>query len=183
MRYAHRYWEEKVQADGLQLGRAIFPAKAPTPSEPPITGRDSDGALDTPLSSLSAFYAAFNGKDCEGVRAVWDDDDGISMVCFGGGVRRGWPAIAERYRLLLSGPVIMKVELHDYTLDWLDGAFIAVGVERGSLRCYAKAIPLAIRTTRIFRRNAFGSWRQVHHHGSMDDQDMLTLFKRMVRGL
>jgi hypothetical protein len=42
------------------------------------------------------------------------------------------------------------------------------------------ALDLAIRTTRIFRR-VDGCWRQVHHHGSMDDPALLETYQRVVR--
>jgi hypothetical protein len=39
---------------------------------------------------------------------------------------------------------------------------------------------LAIRTTRVFRR-VEGAWRQVHHHGSMDDPALLRAYQDLVR--
>ncbi|MDQ2802483.1 MAG: nuclear transport factor 2 family protein, partial [Pseudomonadota bacterium] len=42
-----------------------------------------------------------------------------------------------------------------------------------------KTIDLAIRTTRLFRR-AGGRWRQVHHHGSIDDPALLVAYRTAV---
>jgi hypothetical protein len=44
-------------------------------------------------------------------------------------------------------------------------------------------VPLAIRTSRFFQY--FGpelGWRQVHHHGSIDDAEALDRYQRAVRG-
>ncbi|WP_255516532.1 hypothetical protein [Geobacter sp. FeAm09] len=40
---------------------------------------------------------------------------------------------------------------------------------------------MAIRTSRIFRLME-GRWRQVHHHGSNDDPDLLASYRKAVLG-
>jgi ketosteroid isomerase-like protein len=80
------------------------------------------------------------------------------------------------YRLvhqrIFHAPVRVEVEFHDYTLHRAGDVFYAVGRERGT--------KLAIRTTRVFRR--FDEvWRQVHHHGSIDDPQLLGAYQRAVR--
>jgi hypothetical protein len=43
-----------------------------------------------------------------------------------------------------------------------------------------RALEVTIRTTRIFRfRN--GRWRQVHHHGSIDDAQLLAAYQAATR--
>jgi ketosteroid isomerase-like protein len=42
-------------------------------------------------------------------------------------------------------------------------------------------LDLAIRTTRIFRRDGSGRWRQVHHHGSIEDAKLLAAYQAAVR--
>jgi hypothetical protein len=59
--------------------------------------------------------------------------------------------------------------------------FYAVGRKRGEFRVGDAVIPLAIRTTRIFRMIA-GHWRQVHHHGSIEDAELLARYQAAVRG-
>jgi SnoaL-like domain len=58
---------------------------------------------------------------------------------------------------------------------------LAVGRERGTLQVGGQQLALAIRTTRVFRRRG-GVWRQVHHHGSMDDPAMLEEYQRLILG-
>jgi hypothetical protein len=38
---------------------------------------------------------------------------------------------------------------------------------------------LAIRTSRIFIRS-FGAWKQVHHHGSIENPDLLAKYQAAV---
>ena len=73
-----------------------------------------------------------------------------------------------------------RVEFWDYTIDRGGDVFWAVGRERGSYFDGDKRQDLAIRTTRIFRR-LDGRWRQVHHHGSIDEASALADFQNAVR--
>ncbi|MGH7647105.1 MAG: hypothetical protein ACREND_03230, partial [Gemmatimonadaceae bacterium] len=61
------------------------------------------------------------------------------------------------------------------------GMFYVVGRERGQLRSDRATIDLSIRTSRIFRLIA-GEWRQIHHHGSMDDAKLLAQYQAAVGG-
>ena len=59
--------------------------------------------------------------------------------------------------------------------------FYAVGRERGYFRLGGEEIALAIRTSRIFQKND-GRWRQVHHHGSIEDPQLLAKYQAAVLG-
>ena len=89
-----------------------------------------------------------------------------------GGIKRGWPEIRAVYERIFSGPGRVEVEFHDYTLHVIGDMFYAVGRERGILEARGTKLALAIRTSRIYRR-IDGVWRQVHHHGSIDDPRLL----------
>lgn len=60
--------------------------------------------------------------------------------------------------------------------------FYVVGRERGELGVSGQPMKLAIRTSRIFRRDPDGRWLQVHHHGSIDDPQMLAAYQAAVLG-
>jgi len=50
---------------------------------------------------------------------------------------------------------------------------VAIGRERGYFQSEdGQRLDLAIRTTRVFRWDG-SHWRQIHHHGSIDDAQML----------
>jgi len=59
--------------------------------------------------------------------------------------------------------------------------FYPVGRERGEFRVVGTVINLAIRTTIIYRL-INGQWRQVHHHGSIDDAELLGRYQSVVKG-
>jgi len=73
----------------------------------------------------------------------------------------------------------VQVEFHDYTIHVVGDVFYAVGRERGTLEDDGINLDLAIRTSRIFRR-IDGRWRQVHHHGSIDDPQLLRAYQEAV---
>lgn len=152
-----------------------------TPISEPITGQ-TDGATRSPaLSALADFYRGFNTRDMATVADNWATTDDIAMDNPLGGIRRGWPAIRDVYEQLFSGPARVYVEFYDYTLHEHGNIFYVVGRERGEFTRGALRVPLAIRTSRIYRR-IDGQWRQVHHHGSIDDPALLDRYQRAVRG-
>ncbi|MBI5177923.1 MAG: nuclear transport factor 2 family protein [Nitrospinae bacterium] len=144
-----------------------------------INGNETAGGEGTPLGALSDFYRAFNGRDLERVMANWADDEGISMDNPLGGIKRGREEVAEVYRRIFSGPARVYVEFYDYTIHAAQGMFYAVGRERGSFIKGEVKIDLAIRTSRIFRRSEKG-WRQVHHHGSIEEPRLLDAYQKAV---
>ena len=151
------------------------------PEQEPITGAEYQaGAATTPRAALAQFYAAFNGGDLELMAANWDQSADAVMDNPVGGIARGWAAIRPLYERLFSGPARVRVEFFDYTLHESEGLFYAAGRERGTLERDGQRLALAIRTTRVFRREG-GAWRQVHHHGSMDDPALLKQYQELTR--
>jgi hypothetical protein len=74
----------------------------------------------------------------------------------------------------------VRVEFFGYTLHETSDAFLALGGERGTLKSTRAIIDLKIRTSRWFKR-VDGRWRQLHHHGSIEDADLLARYQRAVR--
>ena len=149
------------------------------PDATPITGAEAQADPATPIGALSEFYRAFNGRDLALMAQNWLATDEASMDNPLGGIRRGWPAIAEVYRRLFDGEGRVRVEFHDYTLHVFADVFLAVGRERGRFTGRGESLELAIRTSRFFRK-ADGRWRQLHHHGSIEDADVLTRYRAAV---
>jgi len=58
---------------------------------------------------------------------------------------------------------------------------VAIGRERGELSRGADRLEVTIRTSRVYRWTD-GRWRQIHHHGSIDDADLLARYQRAVSG-
>ncbi len=146
----------------------------------PITGEEERGTLTEPAEALSQFYRAFNNRDLALMEQNWDASGEAVMANPLGGVKRGWAEIREVYRRLFEGRARVRVEFHDYTLTAADDVFWAMGRERGISETDGGSIRLAIRTSRVFRR-VNGRWRQIHHHGSIDDPALLETYQKSVR--
>lgn len=150
----------------------------------PITGAEISAAepADTtnPVTYLTAFYAAFNQRDLAQMADNWSQQQEASMSNPLGDIRRGWPAIRAVYERIFSGPANVYVEFYDYTLHITDDMFCAVGRERGYLEVEAQRIELAIRTTRVYRKQD-GLWKQLHHHGSIDNAALLGRYQDAVK--
>lgn len=152
------------------------PAHAPavvTGTEPLHYG----GALD----ALIAFYRAFNARDLSGLAANWAEGDAPSMDNPIGGIRRGWRDIREGYERLFAGPARVRVEFHDFSMQGDDSHCLFVGRERGSCVVGTMELELRIRTTRWFVRTG-DVWRQLHHHGSIEEPRLLADYQQAIFG-
>jgi ketosteroid isomerase-like protein len=146
----------------------------------PITGREAPGDPSDPVQALAQFYRAFNNRDLALMAQNWDDTEEVAMDNPLGGIKRGWPEIRSVYERIFRGAGRVQVEFHDYTVHVGGDLFYAIGRERGTFVSPAVTLKLAIRTSRIFRR-VDGRWRQVHHHGSIEDADLLRAYQEAVR--
>ena len=146
----------------------------------PVTGQESK-VINEAHAALVRFYHAFNGRDLALMRESWLESDDIAMDNPLGGIKRSWREIGSVYEKLFSGLARVYVEFYDYSVHETPDMFYAVGRERGRFERDGETIDLAIRTSRIFRRIG-GAWRQVHHHGSIDDPELLARYQRAVLG-
>jgi ketosteroid isomerase-like protein len=151
------------------------------PIQAPITGAESVTGAPAPYLALVQFYRAFNGRDISLMAANWAPSDHIVMDNPLGGIRRGWDAIRPVYERLFRGSAQVYVEFWDYTIHESSDMFYAVGRERGYFRAPSTHLILAFRTSRIFSK-LDGQWRQVHHHGSIEDPQLLAKYQVAVLG-
>lgn len=147
----------------------------------PVTGQERCAPYGAPYAALVRFYRAFNGRDLALMRENWHAEGDIAMDNPLGGIKRGWREIGEMYGRLFGGPATVYVEFFDYSLHETPDMFYAVGRERGRFERGGASLDLAIRTSRIFRRTAEG-WRQVHHHGSIEDPGLLARYQQAALG-
>lgn len=137
----------------------------------------SEGAFD----ALIGFYRAFNQRDLAAMAQNWLDGDEPSMDNPIGGIRRGWPEIRGGYERLFQGPARVHVEFHDFTAQAGDGFHLFVGRERGTCEADGTTVALRIRTSRLFVKRD-GAWRQLHHHGSIEEAQLLADYQRLIFG-
>jgi ketosteroid isomerase-like protein len=147
----------------------------------PVTGREPIADPTQPLFALSRFYRALNARDLTLMERNWESSPEAAMDNPLGGIRRGWPEIRQTYEALFSAPWTYSFEFWDYTLHRSAEMFWVVGRERGRLSREAQRLDIPIRTTRLFRCSD-GGWRQVHHHGSIEDPRLLARYVTAIRG-
>ena len=155
-------------------------AEAVKPIQEPITGKEDLGDLSQPKQALAQFYKAFNTRDLKMIDDNFVASDEVAIDNPLGGIRRGSDVAHKMYDGVFKSPADVRVEFWDYTIDRVGDVFWAVGRERGTYRDGAAVKNLAIRTTRIFRL-IDGRWRQVHHHGSIEDEKLLADYRNAVR--
>lgn len=132
------------------------------------------------LAALEQFYCAFNTRDLRLMERNWLTSDEVVMSNPLGGVLRGWPEIRTLYEQIFNSAARVHIEFHDYSVHIVGSMFYAVGRERGFVSIGTRKHGLAIRTTRLFRLET-SQWRQIHHHGSIEDPDMLRAYQGVIK--
>ena len=150
------------------------------PVQEPITGKEDLGDLSQPQQALAQFYKAFNTRDLKLIEENFAPSDEVAIDNPLGGVRRGSDAARQMYEAVFKSPADVHVEFWDYTLHRAGDVFWAVGRERGAYRDGGEVKDLNIRTTRLFQL-LDGRWRQIHHHGSIEDAKLLADYQSAVR--
>lgn len=145
----------------------------------PITGTERIQNLAKPYDALVEFYRAFNKGNFHLMAENWLQTADASMSNPLGGVKRGWDEIRTVYQNIFNGPADVYVEYYDYAIFDGEGFFHAVGRERGTLGLGGKTIDLKIRTSRTFVFSD-GRFRQLHHHGSIEDAALLAMYQNTV---
>jgi len=141
-----------------------------------ITGKEISTELATPINALIKFYAAFNNRNISLMEENWLQTNEASMSNPLGGIKREWKNIKEVYKKIFSGNARVYVEFYDYSIHTVEDMFIAVGHERGLLEINDSKIELAIRTSRVYKLHK-NQWKQIHHHGSMDNPALLNTYQ------
>ncbi len=139
--------------------------------------------IDGALALLETFYFAFNQRNLEVFQHVWMDNALIQLNNPLGGMLRGYAPIEALYARIFSGPARVWVEFGDIVAYATEALVVFAGRETGEFIRDGSTVALSIRTTRIvqwFGRET--GWRQVHHHGSIDDPEALAAYQRAVRG-
>ena len=155
-------------------------AQAMKPIQEPITGKEELGDLSQPQQALAQFYRAFNTRDLAMIDDNFAPSDEVAIDNPLGGIRRGAEVPHKMYEVVFKSPADVHVEFWDYTIHRVGDVFWAVGRERGTYHDGDTVKDLNIRTTRIFRLYD-GRWRQVHHHGSIEDAKLLEDYQSAVR--
>ncbi len=141
--------------------------------------RESEPLSNPQMRALSQFYRALNTRDIDLMARNWAQTDEAVMDNPVGGIKRGWPAIRAVYERVFSHAASFWFEFYDYSLHEAGDMFYVVGRERGEYASNQSRLAMLIRTSRIFRL-IDGEWKQIHHHGSIDDPELLRGYQHAV---
>src|SRR6266849_2634977 len=110
-----------------------------------------------------ASNAMFNGDPMPYMDA-WSRNEPVSLMGAWGGHEEGWSSLGERFRWVAGRFSSGSAMRYEPILSYV-GADVAysVGIERGIANADDVTVPMAIRVTHIYRRQA-GEWRLVHRH-------------------
>jgi len=150
------------------------------PIQDAITGNEDLGDLSQPQQALAQFYRAFNTRDLKMIDENFAHSDEVAIDNPLGGIRRGANQPHVMYQGVFSSPADVHVEFWDYTIHRAGDVFWAIGRERGTYHEGNAIKGLNIRTTRIFQL-IDGRWRQMHHHGSIEDAKLLGDYQNAIK--
>ena len=179
---SRRYVITAAMLVSVYLGSSLAPrgAEGTSPIQSPITGNEDLGDLSQPQQALAQFYRAFNSRDLKMMDENFAQSDEVAIDNPLGGIRRGTDEPHKMYQGVFKSPADVHVEFWDYTIHRAGDVFWAVGRERGTYRDGSELKTLNIRTTRTFQL-IDGRWRQMHHHGSIEDAKLLSDYQNAVR--
>lgn len=145
-----------------------------------ITGSENQSEIkDEILLAVINFYKAFNEGNMELMQEVWLNSGEASMNNPVGGIMRSWNEIKEVYDRIFNGEAKVYVEFYDFTLHSTENMFLITGRERGYFEKGNKKIDLAIRTSRVFIKKD-NKWKQIQHHGSIDNPELLDNYQKVI---
>ena len=170
---------------GLAANLALFltplgAAEVQKPVQDPITGNEDLGDLSRPEQALAQFYRGFNTRDLKMIDENFAHSDEVAIDNPLGGIRRGADQPHAMYEGVFKSPADVHVVFWDYTIHRAGDVFWAVGRERGTYREGDVVKNLNIRTSRIYQL-VDGRWRQMHHHGSIEDAKLLGDYQNAIR--
>lgn len=155
-----------------------------------IFGKDSKNLIDKitdkgfkgALACLETFYYAFNNRDLDTFKKIWLNHELVQLNNPLGGIIRGIGPITELYDKIFNGQARVWVELTDIVCFKSNDMITFAGREIGEFSAQGQTIDLQIRTTRFLGySDNQGQWFQLHHHGSIDNVELLDRYQKAVR--
>jgi limonene-1,2-epoxide hydrolase len=145
-------------------------------------GSVNQKSFDGAIAGLETFYFSFNNKDIDTFKKVWYNNDLVQLNNPLGGIVRGIEPIVEVYDTIFNGRAKVWVKFTDILYYATDEMVVFAGTEIGEFSIENETVDLKIRTSRIFGYlDNEKRWFQLHHHGSIDDSDLLYKYQKAVK--
>lgn len=143
----------------------------------------TDNTIKGALAALESFYYSFNHKDIDVLEKVWLRGDLIQLNNPLGGILRGTNLIVNLYDKVFKVSASVWVAFGNIVCYEDRNTVVFAGEETGEFSKEGEVISLKIRTTRFFSYILEEQrWFQIHHHGSIDDPDLLKSYQQAVKG-
>ena len=127
------------------------------------------------MSALETFYYSFLT-----INKIWVPHDLIQLNNPLGGIIREIDNISNLYYKIFTSEANVWVEFYDIISYRFNECVVFAGREKGLFSSDENIIELNLRTTRFFAY-INGSWGQVHHHGSIDDPELLKKYQAAIK--
>lgn len=124
---------------------------------------DHGDAVDELVRAANqTFYDAHEHRDMSAMTDIWEQSDRAVCIHPGWPILRGWPAIGDSWRRILSGPGRNQFILTNLAID-VHGDTAWVTLDENLVDGAATG---TVAATNVFTRQGDGSWRLTLHHGS-----------------
>lgn len=141
-----------------------------------------DPSAEGAIAALETFYYALNNADLDRLSAIWPDDALAQLNNPVGGILRSGSAIADLYRGIFASGMDVQVTFTDAATYHAPATAVFAGRELGSyVNASGQRASIQIRTTRLFGWAQDVGWRQLHHHGSIDEPAALADYQDAAR--
>lgn len=140
-----------------------------------------DKTINGALAALETFYYSFNKRDLEIQKQVWFTNNLVQLNNPLGGIVRGVDPVIKLYEKIFNSHLDVWVRLSDIVYYATESMVVFAGIETGFFTNANQVIPLSIRTSRVFGYlNGEERWFQLHHHGSIDNADLLSIYQSAI---
>lgn len=112
-----------------------------------------------------AFYEAFESLDITQMDKLWLQQEYVTCIHPGWGLRSGWPAVRDSWVLIFNHTFDMKFELTDVEVQVAGDVAWVICTENLTTKQDDTTVQTRILATNLFERVG-DEWLMIHHHGS-----------------
>ena len=119
----------------------------------------------SPQEAEQAFYEAFESLDIAQMDKIWLQQEYVTCIHPGWGLRSGWPAVRDSWVLIFNHTFDMKFELTEVEVQVAGDVAWVICTENLTTKQDDTTVQTRILATNLFERVG-DEWLMIHHHGS-----------------